>query len=188
VFQYRGWSKNLIVRKSKLAGFILNHNWRIHASNFENISGVLELATLWATKCASKGHVWGHPSTQVNKTKLERVHKRALRFVYGRHTHEQNKTQLLNVDQQLRYNDLTFFRKCLDGDTDMDATARITTGRTMRNSNGEHRLIPPKVRTDLGIHSFSFRLATQWNSLPSDLKSCPASHFPKMCRTYVMSV
>jgi len=129
-----------------------------------------------------------HPSTEVNKTKLERVHKRALRFVYGRHIPEQNKTQLLNVDQQLRYNDLTFFRKCLDGDTDMDATARITTGRTMRNANGEHRLIPPKVRTDLGIHSFSFRLATQWNSLPSELKSCPASHFPKMCRTYVMSV
>jgi hypothetical protein len=34
-----------------------------------------------------------------------------------------------NVHQQLRYNDLTFFRKCLDGDTDMDAMARITTGR-----------------------------------------------------------
>jgi hypothetical protein len=41
------------------------------------------------------------------------------------------KTQLLNLDQQLKYNDLTFFRKCLDGDTDMDAMARITTGRTM---------------------------------------------------------
>jgi hypothetical protein len=98
----------------------------------------------------------GHPSTEVNKTKLERVHKRALHFVYGRHIPEQNKTQLLNVKQQLRYNDLTFFGKCLDVDTDMDAMTRITTGRIMRNSNGEHRLIPPKVRTDLGIHSFSF--------------------------------
>jgi hypothetical protein len=61
----------------------------------------------------------------------------------------------------------------------MDAMARITNGRIMRNSNGEHRLIPPRARTDLGIHSLSFWLATQWNSLPSELKSCPASHFPK---------
>jgi hypothetical protein len=129
-----------------------------------------------------------HPSTKANEAKFERVHKRALRFVYGRHIPEQSKTQLLSVNQQLRYNDLTFFRKCLDGDTDMDAMARITPGRVMRNSNGERRLIPPRARTDLGIHSFSFRLATQWNSLPSELKSCPASHFPKLCRAHVMLV
>ena len=124
-----------------------------------------------------------HPSTGLNNTKLERVHKRVLRFV---HIPEQNKTQLLNVDQQLRYNDLTFFRKCLDGDTHMDALARITTGRVMRNTNGEHRLIPPRARTDLGTHSFSFRLATQWNSLPSELKSCTATHFPKLDRKSVV--
>jgi Reverse transcriptase (RNA-dependent DNA polymerase) len=127
-----------------------------------------------------------HPSTQINVEKFEKVQKRALRFVYGRHIPEESKTQLLTVRQQLKYNDLTFFRKCLDGHTDMDAMARITTGRTMRNSNGEHRLIPPRARTDLGLHSFSFRLATQWNSLPSELKFCPASHFPKLCRANVL--
>jgi hypothetical protein len=69
--------------------------------------------------------------------------------VYGRHVPETTKTQLLTVRQQLNYNDLTFFRKCLDGDADMDAMARITTGRVMRNTDGEHRLIPPRARTDL---------------------------------------
>jgi hypothetical protein len=127
-----------------------------------------------------------HPSTQVNVDKFVKVQKRALRFVYGRHIPEESKSQLLTVRQQLKYNDLTFFRKCLDGDTDMDAMVRITTGRVMRNSDGEHRLIPPKARTDLGLHSFSFRLATQWNSLPPALKSCPASHFPKLCRANVL--
>jgi len=58
------------------------------------------------------------------------------------------KTELLTVLQQLAYNDLTFF--CLDGDAEMDAMARITKGRVTRNSDGEHRLIPPKSRIDLG--------------------------------------
>jgi hypothetical protein len=126
-----------------------------------------------------------HPSTQTNVAKFERVQKRALRFVYGRHIPEAPKTELLTVPQQLAYNDLTFFRKCLDGNAEMDAMARITTGRVMRNSDGEHRLIPPKARTDLGLHSFSFRLATRWNSLPSALKSCPPSQFPKLCKVYL---
>jgi hypothetical protein len=47
---------------------------------------------------------------------------------------------------------------------------------------------PPKARTDLGIHSFSFRLATQWNSLHAELKSCAAFHLPKLCWAYVMSL
>jgi hypothetical protein len=126
-----------------------------------------------------------HPYTQTNVVKFERVQCRALRFVYGRHIPDASKTELLSVDQQLKYNDLTFFRKCLDGDAEMDAMARITTGRVMRNSGGQHRLIPPKVRTDLGHGSFSFRLATQWNELPSELKSCPSLQFPKMCKLYV---
>jgi hypothetical protein len=114
------------------------------------------------------GLAW-HPSTEVNKTKLERVHKRALHFVYGRHIPEQNKTQLLNVDQQFRYNDLTFFRKCLDEDTDMDAMARITTGRIVRNSNCEHRLIPQeRALTSVSTRSLS-------GSQPSGIPSLSAS-------------
>jgi len=98
-----------------------------------------------------------HPSTQTNVAKFERVQKRALRFVYGRHIPEAPKTELLTVPQQLAYNDLTFFRKCLDGDTKMDAMARITTGRVM----------------------------SRWNSLPSALKSCPPPQFPKLCKLYL---
>ncbi|XP_059489267.1 uncharacterized protein LOC132204659 [Neocloeon triangulifer] len=128
-----------------------------------------------------------HPSTQVNMKKFERVQNRALRFVHGRHISEAAKKELLSVQQQLKYNDLTFFRKCRDGETNMNAMARITVGRVMRNTDGEHRLIPPKARTDLGLQSFSFRLAQQWNSLPSELKSCPAPDFPKLCKCFVMS-
>jgi len=120
-----------------------------------------------------------HPSTRKNVAKFERVKKRALRFVYRRHIPEAPKTELLSVPQQLAYNDLTFFRKFLDWDAEMDAMAQITKDRVMRNSDGEHRLIPQKSRTDLDIQSFSFR------PLPSALKSCPPSQFPKLCKLYL---
>ncbi|CAB3374422.1 Hypothetical predicted protein [Cloeon dipterum] len=108
-----------------------------------------------------------HPSTQCNIQKFERVQNRALRFVHGRNVSEKARKELLTVHQQFSLNDMTFFRKCLDGETDMDAMERILVGRTMRNADGEHRLIPPRARTDLGVHSFSFRIVQQWNSLPS---------------------
>jgi hypothetical protein len=71
---------------------------------------------------------------------------------------------------QLRYNDLTFFFKCLDRDVDMDAIARITTGRIMRNSNGEHRLSSPQERalTLVSTHSPS-------DSPPSEIPSLSSS-------------
>jgi hypothetical protein len=94
------------------------------------------------------------------------------RFVYRRQIPDASKTELLLVDQQLLYNDLNFFRKCLEGDAEIDAMARITaTGRVMRNSGGQHRLNPPKVRTDLGHGSSSYRVATQWSELSSALES-----------------
>ncbi|CAB3368687.1 Hypothetical predicted protein [Cloeon dipterum] len=73
-----------------------------------------------------------HPSTQCNVQKFERVQNRALRFVHGRHVSEKARKELLTVHQQLSHNDMTFFRKCLDGETDMDAMERIVVGRTMR--------------------------------------------------------
>jgi len=92
--------------------------------------------------------------------KFERVQKRALRFVYGQQMPEAPKNELLIIPQQLAY--LIFFRKYLDGDAKIDGMARIGRGRVMRNSDVEHRLIPPKARTDNGTAStLSFRLATQ---------------------------
>ncbi|CAB3384673.1 Hypothetical predicted protein [Cloeon dipterum] len=76
-----------------------------------------------------------HPSTQCNIQNFERVQNRALRFVHGRHVSEK---ELLTVHQQLSHNDMTFFRKCLDGESDMDAMERIIVDRTMRNVDGEH--------------------------------------------------
>ncbi|CAB3387866.1 Hypothetical predicted protein [Cloeon dipterum] len=62
-----------------------------------------------------------HLSTQCNIQKFERVQNRALRFVHGWHVSEKARKELLTVHQQLSHNDLIFFRKCLDGETGMDA-------------------------------------------------------------------
>jgi hypothetical protein len=119
-----------------------------------------------------------HPSTGVNKDMLEHVHKRAFRFVYGRHIPEQSKTRLLNVDQQLRYNDLTLFRKCLDGDT--DAMARITTGRVMRETRTASTDSFPQKRALTSVSTRSLS-----GSPPSGIPSPPSSNlvprlFPKI--------
>jgi hypothetical protein len=120
-----------------------------------------------------------HPSTEVNKAKFERVHKRALRFVNGRHIPEQGKTQ------QLRYNDLTFFRKCLDGDTDMEAMAmaRITTGRIMRNSNGETHAPKSAHRPRDPLVLFPTRHPVEFPPFRAQILSCVPfpKNVPQLC-------
>ncbi|CAB3384942.1 Hypothetical predicted protein [Cloeon dipterum] len=60
-----------------------------------------------------------HPTTQENMTKLERVQKRALRFIYGRQPPPPQETNIMPVEMHLKYTDLNFFKRCQGGAIDL---------------------------------------------------------------------
>ncbi|CAB3379840.1 Hypothetical predicted protein [Cloeon dipterum] len=117
-----------------------------------------------------------------------RVQNRALHFIYGRHVPPPAQQKLLSVPAQLVYNDLTFFKKCLEGVTDYDAMSRITLGRVHRSDDPLHpRLQQPPARTDLGKNVFDYRVVKFWNDIPPVMKTCSVAQFIPLCKEYVIS-
>ncbi|CAB3379727.1 Hypothetical predicted protein [Cloeon dipterum] len=102
-----------------------------------------------------------HPTTQENMTKLERVQKRALRFIYGRQPPPPQETNIMPVEMHLKYTDLNFFKRCQGGAIDFDARARITERRQLRGDVNNHhaRLQPPPTRS---VFSASERFHLGW--------------------------
>ncbi|CAB3387408.1 Hypothetical predicted protein, partial [Cloeon dipterum] len=131
-----------------------------------------------------------HPTTQENMTKLERVQKRALRFIYGRQPPPPQETNIMPVEMHLKYTDLNFFKRCQGGAIDFDARARITERRQLRGDVNNHhaRLQPPPTRSVFGQRAFSFRVVKPWNDLPPELKDCTVEEFPKLCKGYLWRV
>ncbi|CAB3381625.1 Hypothetical predicted protein [Cloeon dipterum] len=52
-----------------------------------------------------------HPTTQANTTKLERVQRRALRFIHGRRPPPPQEAKIMPIQMHLDYTDLNFFKK-----------------------------------------------------------------------------
>jgi Reverse transcriptase (RNA-dependent DNA polymerase)/Endonuclease-reverse transcriptase len=127
-----------------------------------------------------------HPTTVENTKKLERVHKRAQRFIYGRQPPPPRQQNIMSVKMHLRHTDLVFFKKCSSGAIDFDARARIIQGRVLRGDDARHpRLQPPPARGILGQRALSFRVVKPWNDLPTTLKDCAVDKFPALLRAHL---
>jgi Reverse transcriptase (RNA-dependent DNA polymerase) len=127
-----------------------------------------------------------HPTSKGNTSNLERIQKRGLHFIFGRHLPPPRQQGIMPISMQLRYTDLNFFKKCLSGATDFDARARIIEGRVLRGDDSRHpRLQQPPARGELGRSSFSYRIVKPWNDLPPPLKDCTAEQFPALCKEYL---
>ena len=127
-----------------------------------------------------------HPTTSENCSKLESIHRRGLRFIYGKNPTDLEKKSLPTIQQQLLYNDLTFFNSCTTGKTDLNITRKVMQGREIRGQPGVHRLIPPKARTSARLNGYVYRTVCNYNALPLDLKTCPSKAFKDSCMKHVM--
>jgi hypothetical protein len=78
------------------------------------------------------GTPFWHPTTSENFSKLESIHRRCLRFIYGKNPTDKEKTSLPTIQQQLLYNDLTFFNSCTTGKTNLNTTRKVMQGREIR--------------------------------------------------------
>ncbi|CAB3388004.1 Hypothetical predicted protein [Cloeon dipterum] len=131
-----------------------------------------------------------HPTTQANINKMERVQKRALRFIHGRRPPPPQEANIMPMNMHLAYTDLNFFKRCEGGAIDFNNRARITVRRQLRgDANNRHqRLQPPPARSVFGQRAFSFRVVQPWNDLPPELKDCPVAEFPSLCKKYLWQV
>jgi hypothetical protein len=128
-----------------------------------------------------------HPG-QTNVDKIERVQRRALKFIHGSNPPLTLQKKVMPVEMQLRYNDLHFFiKKCETGDIDCDVRKRIVERRALRGGgNSTHPLLQPlPARTKFGEKAFAFRVVGPRNNLPDRLKDCTADKFPSLCKTYL---
>jgi hypothetical protein len=103
--------------------------------------------------------LYGTPAWQPGKTnvnKIERVQRRALKFIHGSNPPVDQK-KLMPVAMQLRYNNLHFFKKCETGDIDCDVRQRIEPRRETTRTTG------------LAEQAFAFRVVGPWNNLPDRL-------------------
>jgi hypothetical protein len=128
-----------------------------------------------------------HPTTAENTKKLERVHKRAQRFIFGRQPPLPRQQNIMPVEMHLQHTDLVFFKKCSSGAIDFDARARIITdGRVLRGDNARHpRLQQPPANNEYGRLALSYRVVKPWNDLPDTLKDCSADKFPALLRAHL---
>ena len=120
--------------------------------------------------------------------KIERLQKRALKFIHGSNPPLTTQKKVMPVEMQLRYTDLLFFKKCETGDTDCDVRERIVERRTLRgggNSSTHPMLQPLPVRTVAAEKAFAFRVVGPWNNLPDRLKDCTVDKFPGLLKAHL---
>ncbi|MGL5405370.1 MAG: hypothetical protein ACRDCT_21800, partial [Shewanella sp.] len=127
-----------------------------------------------------------HPESKGNVEKIEKIQRRALKFIHGKSAPAVDK-KLMPVCKQLAYNDLLFFKKCETGAIDCNARERIIEQRVLRGSSANaHPKLQPMhpPRTKFAEHAFSFRVIGPWNRLPDPLKGCTAAQFPALCKAH----
>ena len=128
-----------------------------------------------------------HPETKANTEKIERVQRRALKFIHGSNPPLSTQKKVMPVHMQLRYTDLHFFKKCEAGEIDCDVRERIVEKRALRggSSSSHPQLQPLPARTLFGERAYAFRVVGPWNNLPDRLKDCTADKFPALCKAHL---
>ena len=78
---------------------------------------------------------------------------------------------ILNLPQQLTYNEGIFMHKVLNNNS-QNYLAQLFVSHQSHYTNSRINLYVPKPRFDLFKTSISFAGASLWNSLPQNIKSC----------------
>jgi hypothetical protein len=128
-----------------------------------------------------------HPTTQENLLKLERLHRKGLRFVYGAELPAPLASKILPLEAHLQLNDMSYVCGALSGKIRSDILSEVVMGRVIRGQGDERRLIPPHARTTARQCGFVYRAITAWNQLPGHLKTAPPDMFKGCYKTHLLA-
>ena len=120
--------------------------------------------------------VWS-PYTKRNTDKLERVQRRATKFILKSddpYDIRLKKLTLLSLEKRRSLTDVTFLYKVLNGNIDIDISRIIEfhseADRFSLRSTDFLTLKKKYARTNVLRYSFFHRIIDQWNQLPLDIR------------------
>ena len=118
------------------------------------------------------------PFTKRNVNKLERIQRRATRFIlksndpYNIRLHKLN---LLTLEQRRFVDDVTFLFKTLNGHLDVDSSQFLDfysqEDRYLLRHFDTKLLKKKYARTNILKNSYFYRIVDEWNSLPLEVRS-----------------
>jgi len=129
-----------------------------------------------------------HPTTQDNTLKLERLHRKGLRFVYGPAPPAPCTTKILPLASHFQLNDMSYVSGALSGKVRSDVLSGVVEGRVIRGQGEVRRLIPPRARTTARQGEFVYRAVSGWNELPGHLKTGAPDKFKLNCKNHLLAV
>jgi hypothetical protein len=128
-----------------------------------------------------------HPTTISNVVKLQRIQNRVSRYIFGKKfSHELDK-KILSVDSSLKFTDILYFYRCFINIIDCSLAITVRGGRSIKDGNDTHKLVPPFARMSMYQNGFVCRSVVQWNNLPSNVKNLDYSLFKNTLKFYMLN-
>ena len=122
--------------------------------------------------------VWS-PPVQKDKIRLEKVQRRAARYVTNRHNNTSSVTSMLNelgwdsLEQRRINSRLSLFYKIVNDLVDVPASEYLRPSSGRARSRHSKTFIQFSTRTDCYHHSFFPFTVPLWNSLPAAVAEAP---------------
>ncbi|XP_076448623.1 uncharacterized protein LOC143285249 [Babylonia areolata] len=124
--------------------------------------------------------VWDPNSNKLTVTTLEKVQRRAARFITNRYRNTSSVTDMLTLlewpvlEQRRRCARLAMLHKILNDQACVSCADLKRQPQSGRRSNHNQQLQRIRCRTDYRKYSFFPRTVVDWNSLPADVVEAPS--------------
>lgn len=176
------------VKASRVLNF-LRRNFRTAPSVLKQVLYVSNVRPILEYACTA----WD-PATKLNIDALERIQKRAARFVTGDYDFTRRSSEIVSslgwplLSSRRKYIRLCLFYNLINDKTGIDKNKYIRPP-TYISSRRDH---PLKVceymcRTSTYANTFFPKTIHEWNSLPKNIVTAPSTAFPSLLKEYVVT-
>lgn len=137
--------------------------------------------------------VWD-PHTKSDITKLDRVQRRAARFVTGDYRYTSSVSCMLerlgwdSLSDRRKIGRLSMIRKILNSEVDIPVDAFFEARTTITRKSHSQQLKRYQPRGDIDKFAFAQRTIPEWNALPCDIINSDSSDsFKRLLSTHIAS-
>lgn len=132
--------------------------------------------------------------TEVDKSRIEKVQRCCMRFIYGirkfeRVTHKLKELNWLTMENRRKLHILILYRRIMIEGSPPYLRDRLKFRTDIHNINIRHKglLTPPPHRTSLFQKSFSFKICKMINNLPIELVEISMRSFRIKCKEFLLN-
>lgn len=136
---------------------------------------ILAYNTFVRSKLKYAAVIWD-PHTKKDKIQLERVNRKAVRFIFGKYKREDSPTQLMHDNQfqtletRRKISRIAFLHNCFSGKIKLNLPDYVEPLKTRRTRhNHQHSFAPILAKINSYKYNFFPQTIEDWNSLPAQL-------------------